>query len=160
MNVKKVIAREWLYVLIFAAGCIMLSMAVRWIFSPPEPMSSWNVPSYHDVYDFVDLSRSSQDQYFEMIDLFVTASEKDSIRAICGKYDSTWTDSAKEAYYNQVLGSFRELAIRKSGYHEITSRWHLAQNISEAIVIIPYPLFWLIRSILWAYRQVKKKPAQ
>ncbi len=146
MSTKRIIAREWLYILGFVLGAVLvITLAyLTLIPSKPEYVRLTPLPEM-----FNDGGAQTVDAY-KVVEGYLTEAEKDSIDALCVELGHPTVP-----YYFYFRCAEARMEREQRVYNEGVA---LVDGIGQVVLYFPYPLFLIIRSIIWAVRQVKKQP--
>ncbi|MCD6249578.1 MAG: hypothetical protein J7J98_04515 [candidate division Zixibacteria bacterium] len=156
MNIRKAVAREWLFILGFAAVALLGSVLSAWLLIPEYPGDL----SIYDSVKYPDMTPERRSEGVDAMKAYLTDFENDSIITSLDEYDSAWDPGRKRLLLNRLRVGFYDVARAKNrrDLDAYSEGWELADDIGDASLFVPYPLFLLIRSIMWAFRQVRKKP--
>lgn len=155
MNVKRFVAKEWLYIAGFAIGCIALFLLNENSWKPTRE----DYPNIYTYEQLFDMSYEDARKTVKEVQENLPESVLDSIRNLYVYGDST--ETAKERYainenrYKAYVKMGRIKAAKAELKYRSHEEWHYIIKLS---IVIAYPVFLLIRSFIWAFRQVRKKP--
>lgn len=153
MNVKTFIAREYLYLLGFTAAWVSLYLVIGLLFYPEVvPHPGLPAPATFSAQDKLRLdelmSKYSDSSALVATPRLVTNREKRQLLDLLRK--------EKESKSPMTLLYLEEL----DEHRKFQSKQDLIDNLLIAALVIPYPIYLFIRTIVWSIRRVRRHPLQ
>jgi len=162
MILKRIIAREWLYLLAFVVFTALLATIVYFGFSPEEvPYASATDPSESYNEEEVNLYLDSIE--VKLLELYrqkinVLRRHGSGVDGLIRKAQNSKELEETKLKRDSLFAIARKnWTMRRAEWVVYSDRTHLIQGLTVLAIFLPYPLFLFVRSILWAIRQVKKK---
>ena len=148
MNWRKLVAREYLYILVFAVGSTLLYVLLNWLISVEG-----NPPTVYNRPDRKGGTRSD-------LMIFLSDTEQKQITELTKRFPDSVT---KEAIQNELKlrDSLRPIALARweeqvRRYENYWDRKYIAEHSSKVALFVPYAIFLFLRSIIWSVRTVRK----
>lgn len=165
---KRIIAREWLYLLGFALGSGILTVLVLLIFYPKNEPAWLDLPpssveaTMYDAYlvvrfaqlaDSLGASAASATLADTRVSSLTLAAARDWVGS--GNFDPR---DDMDAFKKQFPPFRRNVYERwEAERAKWSNRASTVDDIAAAVLFLPYLLFLFLRTILWSIRQVKSK---
>ncbi|MBU8934161.1 MAG: hypothetical protein KOO62_09170 [candidate division Zixibacteria bacterium] len=189
MSWKRVVAREWLYLLGFAVGSFLLATAVFYMARGPVVEQPIRMPSpierNRGVFE-KHLAVGGEESIGSTASLLVDIDLEEMMQgrlSVSGELGKCLNDSERNAFDSLKLllsenpayftlpdtvltrqrDSLRVLGLRRwieqyDNHQAYNDRVMRADWLQKVTVFSLYPFFLFLRTIVWAVRQVRKKP--